>query len=299
MGNTVIEDIKKFLLSKEPVARLIAINITVFVLLGLLLILTNIIGTTWLYSSVLNVLAVDLSFYGVLTAPWTVFTYMFVHTNLMHLFWTCITLYWFGQIFTYYTAPSKIAPLYILGGMFGVIFSLLLYQLNPNNSYTLVNQMFGASASVTAIVVATAALVPHYKMNLMFIGPVKLLYIAAFFVFISILNASTSSNIGGNLSHIGGALFGFFFTQQYKKGNDLTIIINNTADKIARFFSAKVSNNNSYHTPKRPMSDKEYNEQKVSAQARIDEILDKISKSGYDSLSKEEKSTLFKESNKG
>jgi hypothetical protein len=156
--------------------------------------------------------------------------------------------------------------------------------------------MVGASAGVTAIIVAAATLMPNFRMNLMFIGEVKLIYVALFSILIDVLNVASYSNVGGNLAHLGGALMGYLFIVQYKKGNDLAKPISSFFNWIASLFTR--SPKMKVVHKKKPLSDEEYNHNRAATQQQIDLILDKISKSGYESLSKSEKELLFKASKK-
>ena len=152
----------------------------------------------------------------------------------------------------------------------------------------------GASASVMAVVMAIAAYVPNYAVQFFLIGRIRIIYVAlAIFVVTSILDFP--SNSGGKLAHIGGALFGFLFTLNIKKGRDIGKGINSIIDFFATLFKPRRKMKVTY---KKPASDYDYNKTKGEQQAKINQILDKISKGGYDSLTKEEKDTLFKESQK-
>jgi membrane associated rhomboid family serine protease len=292
MDGSIVEDIKAQIRSKNPVIRLIVLNVAVFMLLTLLKVITLITSSFGLFDGVwaffFTNLTLPLNGLALLYKPWTIITYMFTHTDVFHLLGNMLGLYWFGQLFVNYTSPSKLIPLYLMGGMAGALVALLFVHSGV--------PMLGASAGVTAIVVATAVLIPHFKMTLLFFGPVKIYYIAFFMVLLSVLNASSYSNVGGNLSHIGGALMGYLFIVQYKKGKDLSFVINNILDWFVRVFSFKPkATMKTVH--KRPVSDTVYNANRQATQAEIDAILDKISKSGYDSLSKKEKELLFKASN--
>jgi len=152
--------------------------------------------------------------------------------------------------------------------------------------------LLGASAGVMAVVIAIAILLPDYVIHLLFFGGVKLKYLAlASFILTSILDIS--QNTGGKISHIGGALFGMIFMLQYKNGNDLTKPIGVFLDWISSVFNGKSKIKISY---RRKASDDDYNQNQRAKQAKVDAILDKISKSGYEALTKEEKDFLFKAS---
>lgn len=301
MANPIIEDIRLKIRSGNPITRLIIINIAVFLVISLLRILLFLTGNSALLASIVSSVVDNISFpisiEELAFKPWTIITYMFTHIDIFHILWNLITLYWFGQILADYTSTKKIIPLYLMGGIAGALVTLLLVTLIPVFHPYIGSPMVGASAGITAIIIAAAALVPNYRLNLLFIGPVKLLYVALFVVFIDILNVATYDNIGGNIAHLGGALMGYIFIVQYKQGRDLSSWINRFFNWLGSLFKAspKSKLNVAY---KRAVSDEEYNYSKKITQEQIDGILDKISKSGYESLSKAEKEILFKASNK-
>ena len=301
MANQIVDDIKLKIRSGNVITRLIIINVGVFFIFGILKIFLLITGDNIILASFLNLLkenvTLPLSFQGFLHKPWTVITYMFVHFELMHIFWNMITLFWFGQILTSFTDSKKIIPLYLMGGIAGGLITVLLVNFIPLFNIYVDSSLVGASAGVTAIIIASATLVPNYKMNLMFIGPVKLIYVALFVLFLDVLSVASYNNVGGNLAHLGGAIMGFVFIQQYKKGRDLSKGINVFFGWFGSLFSTKPKSKMKV-AYKRPISDEEYNYRKNVSQQQIDAILDKISKSGYESLSKQEKDILFNASSK-
>ncbi|MDF2438499.1 MAG: rhomboid family protease GlpG [Bacteroidota bacterium] len=301
MGNPIVNDIQQKIRNGNPITRLIIINAAVFLLISIFFIIFSVTGGEAAGRSIqrffLEVFALPLSFEGLLHRPWTLITYMFTHLGVMHIFWNMITLFWFGEILSQYTSERKIIPLYILGGIAGGIITIALITFIPPLQRDLGAPLIGASAGVTAIIIAAATLVPEVRMNMMFIGPVKLLYVALFVIFIDILNVASFENIGGNLAHLGGALMGYLFIVQYKKGNDMAKPFNRFFDWL-KSLGGKSGKGKMKVVYKRSVSDEEYNYQKNINQRQIDAILDKISKSGYESLSKAEKDILFKASNK-
>lgn len=301
MANPVIEDFKSKLRNGNPITRLILINVAVFLFVSIFRIISFLSGESGIFLAIEDFiksnLALPLSFNGLIYKPWTLITYMFTHFSLMHIFWNLITLYWFGELFINYTSSKKLIPLYLLGGIIGGLISIILITIVPPFQAFIGAPMIGASAGATAIIVATATLIPNVNMNMMFIGPVKLLYVALFVIFIDVLSVASYNNVGGNLSHLGGALMGFIFIIQYKKGIDLSKGITKFFDWTSGLFKSgpKSKMKVAY---KRKVSDEEYNYNKKVEQETIDKILDKISKSGYESLSKTEKEILFKASGK-
>jgi membrane associated rhomboid family serine protease len=301
MAHPIIEDIKLKIRSGNPITRLIIINISVFLIISVLRILLFFTGNASAFGYVVNSfienISIPLSLEGFIHKPWTIITYMFTHIDLFHILWNLVTLYWFGQILSDYTSSKKIIPLYLLGGIVGGLVTLLLFATLPVLYPYQGGTMVGGSAGITAIVIAAATLVPHFRINLMFIGPVKLMYVAIVVVFIDMLNVASYSNVGGNLAHLGGALMGYVFIVQYKKGRDWSSWISKFLDWMGGLFkpSTKSKMKVAY---KRGVSDEEYNYSKKVTQEQIDSILDKISKSGYESLTKNEKEILFKASKK-
>jgi membrane associated rhomboid family serine protease len=213
---------------------------------------------------------------------WTPLTYMFMHAGFFHILFNMLWLYWMGQIFEEYLGNKRTIGLYILGGLSGALFFLLAYNFLPAFSGVVVgSSVVGASASVMAIIIATATLLPDYSISLMFIGPVKLKWIAIFYVLIDFLSIA-GPNAGGEIAHLGGALFGFIYIKQLKRGNDWIGAINRIFKPKSKMkVAAKNSDKNSSSKPR---------------QEDIDRILDKISQAGYDSLNKQEKEILFRAS---
>ena len=203
-------------------------------------------------------------------------------------------LYFGGLLFNEYLGEKRLLWTYIAGGITGALFFLLAFNVFPVfESIAGVAVALGASASVLAIIIAVATYVPDYTVQLLFIGRVKLKYVAIIFVIIDLLSIP-SGNSGGHIAHLGGAAWGFVYALVLRNGTDLYRFFNFSA--IVAQKKNKYSTENT--TQKRPFSDDEYNDRRKKSQERIDEILDKISKSGYSSLTKEEKELLFKTSKK-
>jgi membrane associated rhomboid family serine protease len=228
--------------------------------------------------------------------PWTIITYMFVHEGFWHLFFNMIWLFWFGKIFMEFMPGKKIYTIYFIGGIAGALTFVLAYNIFPVFSDSLdLSTTIGASASVLAITIATAVLVPDYTVNLMFIGPVKIKYIALFSVILDVLMIR-SGNAGGHFAHIGGALSGVLYILFIR--NNVAHLLGLSFLKSFKFSPFKPKPLHKVHSTGRPLSDEEYNKLKVLKQQKIDHILDKISRSGYSSLSAEEKDILFNSSKK-
>lgn len=223
---------------------------------------------------------------------------MFLHSGFLHLLFNVLGLYWFGQLFLYHFEGRKLVSVYLLGGLVGAAFYILAYNVFPVFS-SVYGLLLGASASVFAILVAVAAYDPNREIHLFFIGKFPLKYVAAFYVLLSILGISTS-NPGGNIAHLGGAFWGWFYIYQLRKGKDmgagLASFLDKVADWLTNLFKQKSKMKVTFKKP--PRNDYEYNRHKNAQQDDINSVLDKIAKSGYDSLTSKEKELLFKQGKK-
>ncbi len=228
--------------------------------------------------------------------PWTILTYSFFHNGFFHILFNMIMLNFSGKLFTTFFTQKQLFALYVLGGLFGGILYLLSYLLFP----LLQNQnalLVGASASVMAILIATTTYSPYMNLRLALIGNVKLWHIAIVFLVIDLIQLPLE-NTGGHLAHIGGAFFGFVFIKALQSGTDLSSGFNSVLDFFVNLFSSKKTTpfKKVHKNPKSSNPTKTTSRvvTKDRTQQQIDEILDKISQSGYDSLTKEEKEFLFK-----
>lgn len=295
--SSFLDDIKSPFRTGNSVGQLLVINISVFLILVILKLILNISGfSPSFFDKVVSWVAVPMNFKDLLFKPWTLFTYMFTHFGLWHIFGNMLFLYIFGKIFQDYASSKRVFAVYICGGLIGAVFAIISYYLIPSFSFFApANIMVGASAGVMAIVLASATLVPDFTIHLIFLGSVRLKYIALFVLVLDLIGISSNENAGGHLAHIGGALFGYFFVVQMKKGNDFSVGFNKFWFWVKKIFRREPKIKIVH---KRSLSDEEYNLIKKSEQEEIDAILDKISTSGYESLTKKEKEILFKASNK-
>lgn len=230
---------------------------------------------------------------------WSPFTYMFVHANLLHILFNMLWLYWFGTIFLSYFHGRTLGGLYVLGGLGGALLYLIAFNTIP--LYTLregPSNMVGASASVMAIVMATAFYRPDVTINLLLLGRVKIIYIALAVFAIDFFSLSSGNNAGGHVAHIGGALVGYIFANRYKKGKDITLPISRFLDFVANLFKKREVKGKHKVVYKRPENDYDYNYRQKQRSKDIDAILDKLKKSGYNNLTEEEKRKLFDASKK-
>jgi len=242
-------------------------------------------------SEILNWLALPASFEIFVSRPWTVLTYMFLHFDFLHILFNMLWLYWFGKIFLEYHSQQKLLSLYLIGGFFGGLVYMLAYNFIPLFQPEIYHsQLLGASAAVFAIVIAIAVYVPNHLIHFIFIGPVKIKWIAFVALLLSVINLS-GDNAGGNFTHLGGALWGWIYMSQLMAGRNLTGRFDRMTDTFFSWFRPRRKLKIKYNSPNR---DYDYNRSRMSQQEEINHILDKIGKSGYDSLTFDEREILFK-----
>jgi membrane associated rhomboid family serine protease len=288
-------DMLKIFHKGSSLTRLIYLNVAVFIVISVVSIIAFLLDNPAISVKAIDLLSVPASLRTLLARPWTIITYMFTHKDIWHILFNMLWLYWFGRIFLEYLDQRKLVAVYLLGGISGAIVYVLSFNIFPVFTGIVAESVaIGASASVMAIVIAIAAYVPNYTIHMLLLGRIRIIYVALV-IFILTSAVDFSVNSGGKLAHIGGALFGYLYTLNIKKGRDIGIGLNRIIDFFATLFKPRKKLKVTY---KKPASDYDYNKIKAEHQVKINQILDKISKGGYDSLTKEEKDTLFKESQK-
>ena len=278
MTNFIIEDFKNSWNKKDNgLVKIILINVIFFVSMSILKVIFTLSGLTSLFVILLNKLMLPAELKTFIFQPWSLISYFFLHMNFMHILWNMLFLYWFGKIVHDNIGNNAIISLYVLGGIIGGLFYMALYNIIPYyNERVSESLMLGASAGVFSVVVGSATLLPNYTFYLLFLGPVRIKYIALFYVLLSFLDV-TGNNAGGEIAHLGGAFIGFLYIKQLQNGI-------NMGEGIINFI-------NYFSSEKRKTKRKadnvssESNRESIS-QDEIDKILDKISDSGYSSLSK-------------
>lgn len=291
----ILSDIKRTFQEGSALTRLIYINLGVFLVVKVIGVFFFLAGQA---SPLIEWFSVPSVTSELIRKPWTPITYMFLHHGFLHLLFNVLGLYWFGKLFLFHFEGSKLLGVYLLGGLLGAAFYIVAYNVFPvfESVYGL---LLGASAAVFAILVAVAFYDPDREIHLFFIGRFPLKYVAAFYVVLSIIGISTS-NPGGNIAHLGGAFWGWFYIYQLRKGKDLGAGLVKFIDKLGNMlgglFKPRVRMKVTHRQP--PRDDYEYNRQKNMQQDEINRILDKIAKSGYESLTKQEKELLFKQGKK-
>lgn len=268
--------------SGNPLFLFIGINVLVFLVINILaaggfIIAGNSLAADWLTQQ----LAMPGYWAAMPYKLWTIITYMFSQRDFFHLLFNMLWLYWLGLIFLDFLNKRQFIFVYLAGGIAGALLYMLVYNTLPVFSKAVESSfLIGSSASVMAIVAAAASLVPDFTIRLMFFGGVKLKYLALAYFILDLIGIA-GGNPGGSLAHIGGAILGFTYIKQLNSGTDMSTILQ-TKRKLRVVKNEKVSSSKI----------------EVTDQEIIDQILDKISKSGYESLTKTEKEQLFKASKK-
>ena len=299
---SIVQDIRTaFSRRDNALMQLILLNVLVFAGLIVLRTILTVSSASAYYPPVMSQFELSSALPVLLRHPWTLLTYAFTHEGFFHILFNLLNLYWFGQLVREYLGDRRLVSIYVLGALAGAVIFLISYNLVPAFQPAVGSPMVGASAAVTAIIVAGATLLPDYTFMLIIIGPVKIKWIAAVVVLISLAGVN-GGNPGGEIAHLGGALMGFVFIKQLQAGRDMGRPVQAVGNFFANLFSRRPAMRIS--TPRRaePVTATSASGGKKPAvagqplQDEIDNILDKISRSGYESLSKDEKQKLFRAS---
>ena len=284
--------------SGNIIVRLIYINVVVFLLVSLtevVLTLFNVSCGGWK-----DWLALPASLEAFVCRPWSLLTYMFMHADVLHILFNMLWLYWFGQLALNFFSSKHLRGLYLLGGIMGALLYLLAYQIFPSfQAQREFAHLVGASASVLAIVVASAVREPDYPIRFLFLGMVRLKYVALFVVVLDLL-FMTSANGGGHIAHLGGALAGWWFAIGLNKGYDVTRWLNACVDALS-FQGHHRSGHGvkmKVHFGNGNRQDDARSTREQVSEEEVNRILDKLRKSGYGSLTSDEKRSLFDVSKK-
>ncbi len=286
-------EIKNTFSQGDALSRIILVNLGVFLLYYIL----KAIGALFqvpLHSFMVDWTALPSNLSTLLTRPWTLITYMFLHEGFLHILFNLIILFFSGKLFMEYFNGRRLLSTFLLGGLIGGAMYVIFYNVFPAFSQDVgLSTNRGASAGVMAILIAIAAYVPRFPVKLFFVLNVELWMVAVFVLFMDLMNIGDGNNVGGHIAHLGGAFFGYVSIRQLKNGKDITEGFSKLIDRLANWFKPrhshkirKVYSTGSSGNPakKEPARDQKY----------MDQILDKISRSGYESLTKEEKDYLFK-----
>ncbi len=267
----------------SSLTRLIYINIGLFLFIKIVDVLFVLSGhTDTSYVIFLDNLGLPAYWEFFLYKPWTIVTYMFTHFSFFHLLFNMLWLYWFGSFFLNHFSRRELTAVYFAGGLSGASVYLLCYNLLPFFRASLLHTTaIGASASVMAVVFAVCCYLPHQRIHVFVFGRIRLIHLALFTAFIDLLSIP-AANAGGHIAHLGGALFGYLF------------IVGVRLRTAGGLFSGSPRMHVKHRKPVSQMNEREYNEYKKQRDERINKILDKISRSGYESLTRQEKEILFR-----
>ncbi len=294
----IIKEIRQRYSSGSLLVRLIFINVGVFLVVKTAMFVFTLLGLA--PTMVSGLVELPSQWYAVLHKPWTLLTYMFMHGDLMHIFFNMLCFYWFGLIFMEFNTPKQMVALYVLSGLGGAAAYLSAHSVLP--AFAGVHgSLVGASASVLGVIVAVGMRAPNYRLNLLFLGPVALKWVVLPILVLDVVSFD-GSNLGGHIAHLGGAVVGLLYALAMKKGFDITSGINRVIDALAGVFSRKKPAVKNQRKPRYHYSADESHRDSRSdvrkqfvseKEERIDAILEKIKQSGYASLTKEEKELLF------
>lgn len=285
-GTSFQSDIRYWLRQGNTVNHLLFWNIVVFLGLNILRLIAFITKQPAPFDWTYEQLAMNVPLGAFILKPWGLVTYMFTHVGIFHALFNMINLYWFGNLFRDFLGNKRVLPLYLLGGIAGGLLYLLSASLFPGY---VGSSMVGASAAIMCILVASATLMPNFEIGLMFLGSVKLKWLAIALVLLGLISIP-DGNIGGLISHMGGSLLGFLYIRILQAGTDLCQPLIWLFDFNNRRQQRPVTRK--FKPRKSPLKVVKKAEDKDPS--RLDQLLDKINERGYNSLSAEEKAWLDK-----
>lgn len=290
--NTFFDQLKLRLRRKDAFVILLAINVAVFLLFTLLRIVVSFgqgnVGLLSVSGFFEDIFFFNTNFHFFLTHPWTIVTSIFTHVTFMHILFNLLVFYFAGEVFVHYFGSKPIIWVYLIGGITGNLFEFFInFLFYGNPSVTII----GASGSVMAIFMAIAIFKPDLKVRVFGVLELKIIYLAAFYFLLDFVNLGTNDGVA-HFAHLGGALVGFLYARNPNLFSKLEKSF--VSFQFPTFRKKKGMKKPIYNS--RPVSDETYNARKKENQERVDAILDKISKYGYEGLSSEEKAFLFDQS---
>ena len=299
---TFLDDLKYQFKHGNMTIRLIFINVIIFLairIIGVFVDLSSSFGASFMLDIVNPVFSLQTDLYGFITHPWGLFTSIFTHYDFFHLAFNMIFLYFTGKIFEQLFDQRRLLYTYILGGVFGGLLEIIAHAIFPKLQITS-DSVIGASGAIMAIFVAIAFYRPNLKVNLFGIFPIRLIFLAGLYILSDLLGLGSADGTA-HFAHIGGAILGMLSIQNLHSSSNIVLRAENLGKWLKSIFSRSTK-------PKmkvkkggaagRPKTDEEFIAEAKERQDAIDRILDKISKSGYESLTKKEKEFLFNQSKK-
>lgn len=291
---SIREDIRHQFRTGNVLMQLVYINAGVFVLLQVATAVLWLFGNGPVINVVYDQLSLPADVYALMYRPWTLVTHMFVHRDFIHGIFNLLWLYFAGTLFLNFLSSRQLLSTYILGGLSGATFFIVSMNVFPAFSGMAgVADAMGASAAILALLVAVATLRPDHMVYLVLIGGVRLKYVAMVLVLLDVMTMH-NGNGGGHFGHLGGALFGFVYGARLRSGQDLSIDLISPFRSMRKWMPFRKGPLHVAHS--KPLSDEEFNHRRKVRQDEVDAILDKIKRSGYDSLTASEKETLFRAS---
>ena len=291
--DSILNNLKEEFKEGTILNKLIYINVGVFIIFSIFEVFSFMFQLN--INQLLNKLYLPANSSILIKQPWSFISYMFLHNGFLHLLFNMVWLHFAGKLFLQYLNQKQLLSTYIFGGISGGFIFIISYNYVPSfQPLSIGASAVGASASVFAIMAAIATHTPNHTVQFPFIGFVKLKYIAIFMIFLDILSIP-KGNAGGHIAHLGGAIFGYIYIKNLKKGRDYSIDFYSFLEQLMNTFKPNKKLKKVY---KRAKSDYEFNSEKASKKKVIDKVLEKIARSGYESLSKKEKAMLFSASKK-
>lgn len=291
MKSNIFSNIQNQYTKGNGFTKLLYINLAFFIIYIIIHVPLSDSSKYLIDSFINNYLLFPINIKDLLNRPWSILSYMFLHHHPFHLFFNMIWLYFGSKIFLQFFNNRQLITTYIFGGIIGAICFSLFHKY-----FDITEPLIGASAGVVAVIIAVAAYQPNYNISVLFLSNIKLKHIAWLSVFLFYINLD-GKNPGGNIAHLGGALYGYLYVVLLKQGFDLSINFDRIAKNISLLFKTNKKLKKT-HKRSEKSNDDTFRKCKANQQKEIDLILEKISKSGYESLTQKEKERLFKESKK-
>lgn len=290
---SIFSDLQGRYQKRDVVVKLIIINVLVFIFINVAMLamgMRSLDGTAFplLASSDMQVM---------LHRPWSLITHMFAHEDFGHILFNMIALYFMGGLLRSMVGSRSVLPVYLIGGLAGYLLFALLFNFSDRYYVAGGSFVLGASAAVMAITIAAATYAPKMQVHLFGAFKLELRWLALGLLLVDLVSMRKGVNSGGHIAHIGGAILGYFYASKLRQGKNIFVGPERFFDWVSGLFKRrkrmKVTVNQA-----RPKSDEQFNLEKKARQERVDIILDKISRSGYDALSRDEKEFLFRSSQK-
>jgi len=297
-SRNLFEELQFQLRHGSVTTKLIFANVFVFIIIQLIVVTYRLLLFDLSWSIADIIFTLDTSFFGFIMKPWGLFTSIFSHFSLWHLLFNMLFLHFAGQFFESIFDGKRLLYTYIFGGICGGLLEILAHFIFPALQQSNVI-VVGASGSVMAIFTALAFYSPNTQVNLFGVFPVRIYYIALFFLIKDLVGIASDDNIA-HFAHLGGAIFGLLSIQQLYAKNNIMNFLYRLIDSITSIFKGNKQKKGKFTTQRGGFkSDEAYNLEKKKRQEKTDAILDKISKAGYEALTKEEKDFLFNQSKNG